>query len=320
MYNTIALERKNRNTGRTISFILHVLILLIAFFYYLPPVDPLVNEEKPPFAVKVDFTFEESSLSKLAHSDEGAQRPKSESAPAQEQPKEEETKPEEVTKPEQIETTKPAEIEVTKPVIKMPTPVVTPKDDEVITTTKPAEEAPVKVSEPTTPTRTVPSSTVPAKSPSRGSGSTTGTSTTRPSTVDGKEGGTGKGETGTGPGKSSGTDLDAGAGNSSDGTGEYDGSGDGVFGRKIIYRDLDNTRAAVNISGRVVTKVCINRAGLVTYVELNNSETTIKDKPTLRLYLKAARGYKFQPDLTAPKEQCGKLSFKVDNSVNKKLR
>jgi len=320
MYNTsLAFEQKNRNTGRTISFIIHLLILLLAFFYYLPKVDPL-DEEKPPFAVKVDFTFEESSLSKLAHSDEGAQRPKSESAPAQEQPKQEETKPEEVTKPEQIETTKPAEIEVTKPVIKMPTPVVTPKDEDVVTTTKPVEEAPVKVSTPSTPTRTVPSTTVPSNSPSGGSGSTTGTSTTKPSTVDGKAGGTGKGDSGTGPGKSSGTDLDAGAGNSSDGTGEYDGSGDGVFGRKIIYRDVSATRAAVTTSGKVVTKVCINRAGLVTYVELNNTETTIRDKVTLRAYLKAARGYKFQPDLTAPKEQCGKLSFIVDNSINKKFK
>jgi hypothetical protein len=69
-----------------------------------------------------------------------------------------------------------------------------------------------------------------------------------------------------------------------------------------------------------VTKICINRAGNVTFVELIPTETTIRDKNTLKLYLKAARGYKFQPDLTSPKEQCGKLSFKVDNSINNKLR
>ena len=97
----------------------------------------------------------------------------------------------------------------------------------------------------------------------------------------------------------------------------WDNSGDGVFGRKIIYRDLSATRVAVNTSGRVVTKVCINRAGLVTYVELIPAETTIKDKPTLRHYLKAARGYKFQPDLTAPKEQCGKLNFTVTSPYNR---
>ena len=44
-----------------------------------------------------------------------------------------------------------------------------------------------------------------------------------------------------------------------------------------------------------------------------------QNKPTLRNYLKGAYGYKFQPDPTAPKEQCGKLKFIVDNSINNKL-
>jgi hypothetical protein len=106
--------------------------------------------------------------------------------------------------------------------------------------------------------------------------------------------------------------------NVSEGTGEYDGSGDGVYGRKIVYRDLSDTKAAISVSGKVVTKICINRDGNVTFVELIPSETTIADNKTLKLYLKAARGYKFQPDLKAPKEQCGKLSFKLDNSIKNK--
>lgn len=97
-------------------------------------------------------------------------------------------------------------------------------------------------------------------------------------------------------------------------------SGDGVYGRKVIFRDLSARKAAVNTSGRVVTKVCINRAGTVTYVELIPSETTISDKPTVKAFIKASRGYKFQPDLSAPDIQCGKLKFTVDNSVNNKLR
>ncbi len=111
---------------------------------------------------------------------------------------------------------------------------------------------------------------------------------------------------------------DLNAGNTSDGTGAYDGSGDGVFGRKIIYRDMSAAKSATTVSGKVSVKVCINRAGLVTYVELNNTETTIRDKQTLEIYLKAARGYKFQPDLTAPKEQCGKMSFKLENTLYNK--
>jgi len=312
-------DKKNKNKGRTISIIIHSLLLLIAFLYYLPEIKVEEDEEKPPYAVKVDFTFQESSLSKLAHDNEGAQRAKSESAPAEEKQAETPETPQEVVKPEEIEVTKPVVIDVPKPDIKIPTQVPLPRDEVVITTKAPVDEAPVRVSEPTKPTRVQPTKTVPASGGSSStSGSTTGTSTSKPSTVDGN-GGTGKGNSGTGAGKDKGNDGDAGSGNTSDGTGEYDGSGDGVFGRKIVYRNKKDVKEAINVSGKVVTKVCINRAGIVTYVELIGAETTIKDKPTLRNYLKGAYGYKFQPDPTAPKEQCGKLKFIVDNSINNKL-
>ncbi|MBC7885359.1 MAG: hypothetical protein H7X99_07780 [Saprospiraceae bacterium] len=49
-------------------------------------------------------------------------------------------------------------------------------------------------------------------------------------------------------------------------------------------------------------------------------ETTIRDKDMLRRYQKASRGYKFQPELTAPEIQCGKLTFTIQNSVNKRLK
>ena len=322
MYNSFAFEKENGNKGKRISFVIHLLLLLIAFFYYLPAVDLAELEDKPPYAVKVDFTFEESSMSKLAHDDEGAQRAKSESAPAEEKQEEQATKPEEVTKPEVIEVTKPTVIDVPVPVIKMPTPVFTPTNDPIITTT-PVEEAPVKVSEPAKPTKTEPSKTgntssTPTKTNT--TGSTTGSSTTKPSTVDGKEGGTGKGDSGTGEGKDKGNDGDAGLGNKSDGTGEYDGSGDGIFKRKIVYRDKSAAGKAISSSGKIAVKVCINRGGLVTFTELINIETTERNRENLKLYLKAARGYKFQPDPTASKEQCGKLTFIVDNSINNKLK
>ncbi|MFZ1751733.1 MAG: hypothetical protein WAU01_16150, partial [Saprospiraceae bacterium] len=127
-----AYEKKNDNTGKIISFIIHALLLLIAFFYYLPKVDNTLLEDKPPYAVKVDFTFEESSMSKFAHDDAGKQRAKSESAPAEEKPQEE-IKPEQVTKPQEIEVTKPEIIEITQPVIKLPSPVFIPTEDPVIT-------------------------------------------------------------------------------------------------------------------------------------------------------------------------------------------
>lgn len=325
-YNDIAREIGRRRKSRNIAIGVHILLLLLIWFYKLPEKDPEELEDKPPYAVKVDFTFKESSMSKLAHSDSGRQRAKAEAAPpAQEEPQEEQPT-EEVVKPQEIEITKPEQIEITKPDIKIPNPVPVPKNDEVIETKTPVEEAPVKVSVPKTsptpsPTKTpssTSSSTTKTTSKTSGSG-TSGTATGKSSTIDGSKTGTGKGDSGDGAGKSKGDDDDAGEGNSGAGTGAYDGSGNGVFGRKIIYRDLSAAKQAINETGKVVTKVCINRAGIVTYVELNNRETTIRGREALRAYLKAARGYKFQPDPTAPKEQCGKLSFIVDNTANNKL-
>ncbi|MEY3422501.1 MAG: hypothetical protein RIR48_2818 [Bacteroidota bacterium] len=320
MYNALEVNRNDRNKGVRISFLIHALLLLLIFFYYLPKIDPAELEDQPPYAVKVDFTFEESSLSKLAHDDAGARRAKAESAPAAvEKPQEETPQKEDVVKPEEIEITKPQVIDIPRPDIKVPNPVLIPTDNSPVVTSTPVEEAPVKVSETPKPSAPEPVKTTPSKpAPTSGSGSTTGTST-KPSTVEGA-GGPGKADAGTGAGRDKGNDGNAGAGNVSEGTGEYDGSGDGVFGRKIIVRDLSATKAAISVTGRVVTKICINRAGNVTFVELIPSETTIRDKNALKLYMKAARGYKFQPDLTAPKEQCGKLSFKVDNTVNNRLK
>ncbi len=328
-YNDLALEISRRKKSRNIAIGVHILLLLLIWFYKLPEKDLDELESKPPYPIRVDIEFKESSMSKLAHSDSGRQRAKADAAPpAQEVTKEEtpQETPTEVVKPEEIEITKPDVIEIKRPDIKIPNPTPTPRDEVIITKT-PADESPVKVSIPKptpapTPTPTPPSSSSSSttKTTSKTSGSgTSGSDPGKSSTIDGSATGTGKGDSGSGAGSSKGNDNDSGKGNASSGTGAYDGTGNGVFGRKVIYRDLSVVAKGVNVSGRVVTKVCINQAGIVTYAEINGAETTIKDRETLRKYLHAARTYKFQPDLSAPKEQCGKLSFKVDNSVNNKL-
>ncbi|MBK8628408.1 MAG: hypothetical protein IPN86_23500 [Saprospiraceae bacterium] len=91
----------------------------------------------------------------------------------------------------------------------------------------------------------------------------------------------------------------------------------GPFLRKIIYRDLSAVKIPINFSGTVVFKVCVDRSGLVTYAEVLQDGSTIKDKNTLKTYLKAATGYKYTADPTAPKQQCGKLKFTIDNSVKR---
>jgi outer membrane biosynthesis protein TonB len=315
MVNQFTFERENHNKGMRISVILHALLLLIAFFYFLPQLDKEASEDKPPYAVKVDFSFEESSMSKFAHEDVGAKRPKAEAA-------------------QQIEATKPQELDVPKPEIKVPTPVMTPTPAEPVISKTVEDEAPVKVTEVKTeapkaepvketpksePVKETPKETATTK-PTTTTTTGSGTSTTKPSTTDGKDGGTGKGDSGTGAGSSKGDDGDSGLGNASDGTGAYDGSGDGIFGRKVIYRDLAAAKAAMSVSGVVAIKVCVNRAGIVTFTEPIFAETTIKDKTIIKKYMSAAKNYKFAPNLSAPKEECGKLTFKPDNTINNKVR
>jgi len=139
-------------------------------------------------------------------------------------------------------------------------------------------------------------------------GSPTGTSNKPQSNTNGS--GQGKSNTGSGKGSDSGPDVTSGVGNSSDGTGEYDGSGVGIFKRKVIYRNI--SAVPMTQSGKVVIKTCINRMGNVTFTEIMNAETTIKDRTILKKALSAAKGYKYQPDPRAPKEQCGKLTITLD--------
>lgn len=314
MYHQSALEAKNSRKGRNISIAIHTLLLLIAFFYVMPPVDQEALEEKPPYAVKVDFTFEESSMSKYAHDDAGEKRPQAEEQ-AENKPVEtqQEKTPEPTPEPEPevkpvdpISTTTTEEdspvkvIDRPKPVIKTPDivkPVPKPKDDVY-----------------TPPVKSVPA---PTKTPST---STNGSSTTKPSSLPGKEGGTGKGDSGTGAGKTSGNDGDEGKGNTSSGTGAYDGSGDGVFGRKVVYRDSKSAAAAMTVSGIVTIKICVNRAGVVTFAEVLEAETNIRDRNTRKNFMKAAYNYRVKADYSAPEEQCGKLVFKSDASAVNKLK
>lgn len=91
-------------------------------------------------------------------------------------------------------------------------------------------------------------------------------------------------------------------------------------GRKIIYRDLSALKNRTLVSGKISTKTCINRDGIVTYVHIIKDETTITRKDILENYLRYVAGYRFDPKPDAPVIQCGKMSFNIDNSINSSLR
>lgn len=140
-----------------------------------------------------------------------------------------------------------------------------------------------------------------------------GTSTSDPSLKDGTDG-SGKNDAGTGKGDGrAGNDNDSGIGEGDHGAGEFDASGDGIFGRKVIHHPYDQLSKVFAKSGRIWIKTCINPSGKVTYVEIDELNTTVRDFAILRNALEAARHYLFEEDRSAPKEQCGVLRIKIDN-------
>ncbi len=85
-----------------------------------------------------------------------------------------------------------------------------------------------------------------------------------------------------------------------------------VLERKIIkIPDLSNLMKNQLQDGQIVVKHCINPRGDVTYVEVINEETTIKDKALVIEALKIAFNYKFAHNPTAPDQECGKFTFKL---------
>lgn len=116
-------------------------------------------------------------------------------------------------------------------------------------------------------------------------------------------------ENGMGSGSPNNRNSDQVVRNKSKGTGQFDATGGEIFKRKIISRDIENFKNDLSVKGTVTVKVCIDRAGRVTFAEIIPEESNIKNPSTLAIFLKAARSYRFQTLLIVPDEQCGKLVF-----------
>ncbi len=89
--------------------------------------------------------------------------------------------------------------------------------------------------------------------------------------------------------------------------GEKDFGGNGVFGRKVIYRAP--IAKVAKESGVIAVNVCINRRGRVTHAIVYKDKTTITNKEYLRKAKEMATQYRFEEDYTAPDIQCGQLTF-----------
>ncbi len=322
------LEKQNKKKSMRVSLIFHgILLLLMMISLFACPHTPEQAKENQ-YAVKVnfqeiEFTRETSSNSTKSKAKEGASKPKMD--PVTEVKK---------NKVDQIEVKKPT------PKIPKPKPVVTPKPTDPIVSETTMEESPIEaveeeieIEEPELEPEPIPEpepEPIPEPKPSKNvptnnskgkeNSSDDSPQGDNPSTTRGESDGTGKGNKGDGPGRDAGgNDGDSGSGDGGIGTGDFDGSGNGIFGRKVVYvnrAQLADVMNGVSIGEKkkIWIKTCVNRAGVVTYVELDELNSNVSNNTILRKALKLVSGYKFEPDLNAPGEQCGMVKINIDKT------
>lgn len=325
------IEQRNRRKGKRISFIVHAILLLLAFLYIFPN-DPNQNIDTQ-YAVAVNFANTRSTSSTKSSATKGKQRPeteapvKIETAPAKKvEPKKTETKPPEIKENKTPEPTEPIVTDILEEesevvAVEEEIPVEEP-EPEVIEKEEPPEiviQEPEKIETDATTLEDVLKDINDEPESSSGTiedieESSAEESVPALSDIPTDKSGTGKSDEGTGAGADdSGNDKDSGMVDKGSGTGEFDDSGDGIFGRKVVYWDHSMRRKAVAKSGRIVFTVCINRKGNVSFVSLNEFETTVKERTILRNALKAMYNYRYEPDPNAAREQCGKYTVTIDN-------
>ncbi len=339
-------RKNNWNNSLRNSIVLHILLLLLALFFRMES-DPNKDIDTQ-YAVtvsfdQVEFRNSKSSNSTKSRSSEGAQRNKSDALkkiespkpvqinvpkPTPSQPKPKPTPPVESPQPTEPVISETTTDESDVQAVEEPVDVETPEPEYI-----PEESTePVPQDDPVILNPELPSlddiigdinddpieteqTDVPAEESGQGDETSTanGSGTDDPSLKDG-DGGSGRGNQGDGKGSdSSGDDDDSGMGSGGIGEGEYDDSGDGIFGRKVIYRDPSMISIASGKTGKLVFDICINRRGVVSTVQINEYLTTIKDTKVLRQALASMAKYKYEADVTAAREQCGRFTVSVDN-------
>lgn len=112
---------------------------------------------------------------------------------------------------------------------------------------------------------------------------------------DGK--GTGKGD----PGKNTGAGADG------KGMNYGDFAGDGLFTRKVIKRAPIERIA--DLPGKIVINLCVDQLGKVVFAQFDSPNSTIRSKQLATQAEAYAKMYVFEEDPSAPREQCGRLTF-----------
>ena len=97
------------------------------------------------------------------------------------------------------------------------------------------------------------------------------------------------------------------SGNADSGTGFGENAGSGIFNRKVIYRA--DVKKITRLSGTIVIELCINQRGQVIFSKPDTEASTIKDFAVIRKAVDLTTKYKFAKDYSAPKKQCGKMTY-----------
>ena len=292
--NTFAIrEAENKKKGMRVTIVLHIAIVLLLLFPFMS-----IQPEQPKQAafVVLDFTEEFRSAAKKSSTKKAAD-----------------------TKGEKKKAVK-KEVKKKKPTPK-PTPAPTAKKKPVVTTHEPAPKietkpntAPVKVDVPMKdPTPEVPEVTekvekveeVVEEDASEATKTETGTSdATGGADAAGSTNGDGEGTQGSSNSGKSKTD-----GVANEGDQGLDFSGTGIFNRKVIFRA--DIAKVIKEEGKIVVNLCINQEGRVVYAKYNRELSTIRTSNVVRKAIDATTSYRYAKDYTAPKKQCGKLTFNI---------
>ncbi|MEP7196947.1 MAG: hypothetical protein ABI851_10535 [Saprospiraceae bacterium] len=322
-----ATEDANGLRGRLISFIVHILLLMlfwINIFDMKPPEDP----NAPPYVSLVQFI---PAPEMKAYEDAGGSKgdPGME---AKEGGSNGEEKQNPIPEPETKVKETPVE-ELPKTVPAGPKPVITSSEPDVVTLPSPpklppiTKPSPVITSEgkPTTTPTTIP--TTPTRSGNSGS---SGDDNTPGSGGSGTGNGTGQGSgdansgNGSGAGGGSGTGGGGGTGGGS-GAGTGSGTGDGVGvdfdAIGILNRQRESCVDAKKLAGPTVQKavfnICINRDGYITYCSYNSKKSATRDMKFVRDAMSVAKSCKFKPNPAANKKECGTYTLSSTGIIQK---
>lgn len=270
-------EKKRRRKGIIWTVIVHTGILALAILPLMKMTMPDEPEEEYDTLVTMDFTeFDRASKKASDSSPKGGAKQQKKSP---EQPK-----PEVKPLP-----TKPPVVEAPTPEPPIPTsPKVPEKPTPVETKPVPVEEAKDPAPTPVEPDVTISDENDAPTDDAPGTDAGTGT-------------------TGNGKSTKPGTGTDATPGDGDEG---LDFSGDGIFGRRVVYRA--DVKKITHEEGKIVINLCVDRIGRVVYSKYNTELSTITTPSVVAKAERTAAKYRFDKDYTAAPKECGKLTFIFD--------